>query len=74
MKDMRENQEKLTSSVEAIAKNTAEAQRKLTTVLAVLNQRVKRLEGDNSTPVDEQPQARATGAGEGEVVVHSPNP
>jgi hypothetical protein len=74
MKDLRESQEKLTNSVEVIAKNTAEAQRKLTAVLAVLNQRVKRLEGDNSTPVDEQPQARAAGAGEGEVVVRSPNP
>jgi hypothetical protein len=74
MKDLRESQEKLTNSVEAIAKNTAEAQRKLTAVLAVLNQRVKHLEGDNSTPVDEQPQARATGAGEGEVIVRSPNP
>ena len=74
MKDLKESQEKLTNSVEVIAKNTAEAQRKLTAVLAVLNQRVKRLEGDNSTPVDEQPQAMAAGAGEGEVVVRSPNP
>ena len=68
MKDLRESQEKLTSSVESIAKNTAEAQRKLTAVLAVLNQRVKRLEGDNSTAGDEQPQAKTTGPGEEDVV------
>jgi chromosome segregation ATPase len=74
MKDLRESQEKLTSSVESIAKNTAEAQRKLTAVLAVLNQRVKRLEGDNSTAGDEQPQAKTTGPGEEDVVVRSPNP
>jgi len=74
MKDLRESQEKLTSSVESIAKNTAEAQRKLTAVLAVLNQRVKRLEGDNSTAGDEQSQAKTTGPGEEDVVVRSPNP
>ena len=74
MKDLRESQEKLTSSVESIAKNTAAAQRKLTAVLALLNQRVKRLEGDNSTAGEEQPPAKTTGPGEEDVVVRSPNP
>jgi len=74
MKDLRESQEKLTSSVEVIAKNTAEAERKLTAVVSVLNERVKHLEGDSSTSGDEQPQAKTTGAGEGDVVVRSPNP
>src|ERR1700726_2872702 len=68
MKDLRESQEKLTSSVETIAKNTAEAERKLTAVLTVLNQRIKRLEGDNSPTGDEQPQARTPRAGEEDVV------
>jgi hypothetical protein len=74
MKDLRENQEKLTSSVEAMAKNTAEAERKLTAVVSVLNERVKHLEGDSSTSGDEQPQVKATPSGENEVVVRSPNP
>lgn len=74
MKDIRESQEKLTSSVEAIAKNTAEAERKLTAVVSVLNERVKHLEGDNSTSVDEQPQVKTTEPGAPDVVVRSPNP
>jgi hypothetical protein len=73
MKDLRENQDKLTSSVEAIAKNTAEAERKLTAVVSVLNERIKHLEGDSSTPGDE-PQVKTTQPGEGDVVVRSPNP
>ena len=51
MKELRESQEKLTSNVETMAKNTAEAERKLTAVVSVLNERVKHLEGDNSNPV-----------------------
>jgi hypothetical protein len=77
MNDLRESQLKLTSDVEAIAKNTAEAERKLTVVISVLNQRVKHLEGDSSAGGEEPPQARTTGPGEGEggdVIVRSPNP
>jgi hypothetical protein len=76
MSDLRESQLKLTSDVEAIAKNTAEAERKLTVVLSVLNERVKHLEGDSSVAGDEPPQAKTTGPGEGggEVIVRSPNP
>jgi len=65
-------QEKLTSTEETIAQNTAEAERKLTAVLTVLNQRVKHLEGDNSPTGDEQSQARTPRAGEEDVVVRSP--
>lgn len=72
MKDLRESQEKLAVSVEAMAKNTAEAERKLTTVVSVLNERVKHLEGDTST--SEQPQVKTTEPGESDVVVRSPNP
>ena len=74
MKDLRESQEKLASSVESIATNTAEAERKLTAVVSVLNERVKHLEGDTSTSSDDQPRAQTTGTGEGDIVVHSPNP
>jgi hypothetical protein len=74
MKDIRESQEKLTSNVEAMAKNTAEAERKLTTVVSLLNERVKHLEGDNSTSVDEQPQGKTTDPATPDVVVRSPNP
>lgn len=73
MHDLRDSQLKLTSDVETIAKNTAEAERKLTLVLSVLNERVKHLEGDNSPPADEPSQAKATGPGD-EVIVRSPNP
>jgi hypothetical protein len=72
MKYLRESQEKLTSSVEAIAKNTAEAERKLTAVISVLNERVKHLEGDAST--SEQPQVKTTETGESGIVVRGPNP
>jgi hypothetical protein len=74
MKEVRESQEKLTSSVETIAKNTAEAQRKLTAIVSVLNERIRHLEGDNSNPVDDPPQAKTSGIGQEEVVVRSPNP
>jgi hypothetical protein len=76
MNDLRESQLKLTSDVEAIAKNTAEAERKLTMVISVLNERVKHLEGDSSASGGDPPQAKATGSGEGagEVIVRSPNP
>jgi hypothetical protein len=76
MNDLRESQLKLTSDVEAIAKNTAEAERKLTVVISVLNERVKHLEGDSSAAGGDPPQAKATGSGEGagEVIVRSPNP
>jgi hypothetical protein len=76
MNELRESQLKLTSDVEAMAKNTAEAERKLTVVISVLNQRVKHLEGDSSAGGEEPSQARTTGSGEGggEVIVRSPNP
>jgi hypothetical protein len=74
MKEVRESQEKLTGSVETIAKNTAEAERKLTAVVSVLNERVKRLEGDTSNPTDDPPQAKTSGTGEEDVVVRTPNP
>src|ERR1700719_3536628 len=68
----RESQEKLTSSMESIAKNTAEAERKLTALISVLNERVKHLEGDTSTSGDEQPQTKTTRTGEGDIVVRRP--
>ena len=76
MNDLRESQLKLTSDVEAIAKNTAEAERKLTVVISVLNERVKHLEGDSSAAGGDAPQAKATASGEGagDVIVRSPNP
>jgi hypothetical protein len=74
MNDLRESQLKLTSDVEAIAKNTAEAERKLTVVISVLNERVKHLEG--SPAGDDPPPAKTTAPAEGggEVIVRSPNP
>ena len=74
MKDLRENQEKLAGSVASFARETTDAQRKLTVILSALNQRVKRLEGDNAAAGGEQTDETATRAGDGDVVVRSPNP
>jgi hypothetical protein len=74
MNALRENQEKLAGSVATFAKETTDAQRKLTAVLSALNQRVKRLEGDNATSDDGQTDRRSTGTGDDAVVVRSPNP
>ena len=73
MKELRESEEKLAGSVESLAKGTAEAERKLTTVVSVLNERVKRLEGDSAVSGGEQPQANTGGPGNGGVVVRGPN-
>jgi hypothetical protein len=73
MKDLRESQEKLAGSVESLAKGTAEAERKLTTVVSVLNERVKRLEGDSAASGGEQPQTNTGEPGDGGVVVRGPN-
>jgi hypothetical protein len=73
LKDLRESQEKLAGSVESLAKGTAEAERKLTTVVSVLNERVKRLEGESAVSGGEQSQANAREPGDGGVVVRSPN-
>ena len=76
LNDLRESQSKLTNDVEAMAKNTAEAERKLTVVISVLNERVKHLEGDSPAAGGDSPQSKTTGPGEGggEVIVRSPNP
>jgi hypothetical protein len=73
MTTLRENQEKLTGSLESLAKETAEAERKLTAVLSVLNERVKRLEGDSVAGGSEQPHANTDEPGDGGVVVRRPN-
>lgn len=73
MKVLRESQERLTSSVESLAKDTAEAERKLTSVVSVLNERVKHLEGDSATSGGEQSQVKTTDPGDGDVVVRSSN-
>jgi hypothetical protein len=73
MKGLQESQDRLTSNVESLAKSTAEAERKLTAVVSVLNERVKRLEGNSAASGDEQPQVRSTVPDESEVNVRSPN-
>ncbi len=58
----RRSQDKLAGQVAGLAKQTAETEQKLTTVVSLLNERVKRLEGDNGNkrtlrrlPVPESP-------------------
>jgi hypothetical protein len=53
---VRESQEKLANSVESLAKGTADAERKLTSVISVLNERVKHLEGEGGNVRDERSQ------------------
>jgi len=55
---VRENQEKLAGSVESLARRTAEAQQKLTGILSVLNERLKRLEGDSGIATEPPPDSR----------------
>jgi len=54
---VRENQEKLAGSVESLARRTAEAQQKLTGILSVLNERLKR-EGDSGIATEPPPDSR----------------
>jgi hypothetical protein len=65
---MQEGQAKLASSVEALAKETVDAQRKLTSAVSVLNQRIGRLENAGSVSADGQ----AGDPGDSGVVVHPP--
>ena len=69
IKVVREGQEKLAASVQSLAKQTVEAEQKLTTIVSVLNDRVKRLEGENS----EAPQAAANNRGENNAVIRGSN-
>jgi len=69
IKVVREGQEKLAASVQSLAKQTVEAQQKLTTIVSVLNDRVKRLEGENN----EAPQAAANNGSENNVVTRGSN-
>jgi len=55
---VRENQEKLAGSVESLARRTAEVQQKLTGILSVLNERLKRLEGDSGIANEPPPDSR----------------
>ena len=69
---VRESQEKLTNSVESLAKETAEAERKLTSVVSILNERIKHLEvASGNTP--EQHQSAQIESQEGGVIVHPSN-
>ena len=67
---MRDGQAELANSVKTLAKETAEAQRKLTSVVSVLNERVGHLEGGKDNSREEQ---SAASAADGEVVIHTPN-
>jgi len=70
---MRDGQAKLANSVETLAKEAAEAQRKLTSVISVLNERIGHLESGGSNSREEQPTANAADGKDGEVVIHTPN-
>ena len=73
MKELRDNQERLAGSVASFAKETTDAQRKMTTVLSALNARVKRLEGDGAPSGDDQPEEKPPEQGNRDVIVRSPS-
>jgi hypothetical protein len=54
----RDNQERLAGQVAGLARQTADAEQKLTTVLSMLNERVKKLEGENGIESDNQADAK----------------
>lgn len=54
------SQEKLASSVSSLAKETADAERKLTSVVSILNDRVKHLEAESGNARDERAQGPQT--------------
>jgi hypothetical protein len=67
---MREGQAKLVSSVESLAKQTVEAQKKLALILSGLNERVGHLEGGTSS---ERSVANPSDPDEATVVIHPSN-
>lgn len=73
IKAMREGQERLANSVETLAKETADAERKLTSVISILNERVKHLEVDSGIPNDERSQAAQIESPDGGTVVRPSN-
>ncbi len=68
----RRNQEKLADQVAGLAKQTAETQQKLATIVSLLNERVKRLEGDNGNGADGATDSGAGTSPEGSVTVRGP--
>jgi hypothetical protein len=73
MNALRQSQEKLANSVEALAKGTAEGQRKLTSVISLLNDRVRRLEGDGGNVREDRSQGAQIESSDGGVVVRPSN-
>jgi hypothetical protein len=73
LKAMREGQERLANSVETLAKETADAERKLTSVVSMLNERVKHLEVDSGIVHDERSPAAQIESPEGGTVVRPSN-
>jgi hypothetical protein len=63
---MREGQQKLASNVQSLAEQTLDGQRKLTTAVSLLNERMKKLEGQstaNPTPAADTNNVRNDTAG-----------
>jgi hypothetical protein len=70
---IRQNEEKLAGSVQSLAKETAEAERKLTSVVTVLNERIKRLEGDAGIAPDERSRGDSAGVSDSGANARPPN-
>jgi hypothetical protein len=70
---LRQSQEKLANSVEALAKGTADAERKLTSVISVLNARVRHLEADGGAVREEQSQGAQIESADSGVAVRPSN-
>jgi hypothetical protein len=70
IQNLQENQRRLSASVERLATQSADAQQKLTTIVSVLNGRLKRLEGGEEPSRPEAP-AEDTGSSLPANVSHS---
>jgi hypothetical protein len=74
IKAMRDGQERLANSVERLAKETADAERKLTSVVSILNERIKHLEVDNGIVHDDRAQGAQIESPDGGAVARPSNP
>jgi hypothetical protein len=73
LQSMREGQQKLANNVQSLAEQALDGQRKLTTAVGLLNERMKKLESQSAaspTPAADNSNVRTDGAG---VVVRSGN-
>ena len=73
LRSMREGQEKLAGNVQSLAEQTLDSQRKLTTAVGLLNERMKKLEGQTAASPTPPSETNVVRTEPGGVVVRSGN-